>query len=442
MHRRSPLVAAIAAVAAVGVASTALAAAPNPTPTPAGPAIVDSAHSAVIAQGLGFVGTGSHVWTLDSYALGTPVDVPSPGPTFVLGATGGTRIIETDTNTFQAHLVAGEAVMIPGGSSLQLRGSDPSATALVIGLRGGTGDRQFELLAGDYDIELVRDVLAPGERLTIQGAVASLVLVGSGTATLADGQLLQAGYNLAMAGDVALANHGTVDAEVFVLTATPLAVEAAAALAVGGEEVAAGGDDGAVDAAPEPDLSAGQQPAPTTPGATTPAGPPPSTPSTTGPTTPPNPPNAPTTTAAPDASSTVPPTTAPPATAPPTAPPTTAPPTTAAPTTTAEPGEQSLAVAMTSCSGSSSLSVRATASAGPTTAYRRNVQSVVVSTKNEYGNWISNTSMSWIGEHTANRNEWSATNVPPPHVNHRDGGIRITARSAGGQEATIYVSCS
>lgn len=448
---RRPIVAVVAAVAAVSATSTAFSAAPIPIPTPTGGGgggapvagtVVDSAHSAVIAQGLAFAGDGTHTWTLESYALDAPVEVPSPGPTFILGSAGGTQVIETDSELYHAHLVAGEAVMIPGGSGARLTGSVPGSQALVIGLRGGEGERPFELVEGVYDIELVRDVLAPGERLAVGGATASLLLVRSGAVTLGDGQTISAGYVVALAGDVVLVNTDAVSAEVHLVTASPIAVELAtaadplAAPEPPAEPPAEGGEIPADGGVGEP---AGQQPAPSGSAAPAPTNPP----SGTNPQTPPGSTAAPSpsSTAAPAPSSTAAP--APSSTAAPTtAPPTTAAPTTAAPTTAPpQQGESDLSASIHSCSTSGSqLRLTVKAQAGPLTAYRRNVRSVTVSVKNEYGNWVGETSLSWIGRDTAQRDEWSSNSLPRPHTNHRDDGVRIVVRSEGGQTLTIHTS--
>ena len=93
-------------------------------------------------------------------------------------------MIETDTELYHGHLVAGEAMLIPGGSGARLSGSLPGSAALVIGLRGGAGERPFELVERVYDVELVRDLLAPGERLVSGDITAALASVRTGSVTL------------------------------------------------------------------------------------------------------------------------------------------------------------------------------------------------------------------------------------------------------------------
>lgn len=400
----------------------------------------DSPHADVLAQGVVEVGTADHVWKLDFRNVTAPVEVPAAGPTFLIPSTAPVRLLGAGGSGLGAYVEPGEAVFVPAGFGYQLAATTPS-DVLGVGLAGGSEPGSFPLVGGLYDMELIRDVLAPGERLPVTGAVAALALVSSGSVVLPDGAVLPAGYNLGFTNDFALSNPGPAAAVVLVAALSPIDAPAVVGASLPLPGAAGPGDTGPAPGGGSPTPGAttpgATTPGATTPGATTPGG---TTPATTpggttpggttpGATTPGGGGTEPTTTAGPPGSPTTTPVT--------TAVTTTAAPTTAAPPTTA--GETELTVSLVSCSGGSSLSIRVDASAG--SGYRRNVSSVTVSRQNNEGAYTSPTNMLWIGEDTAEHDEWSITNVVGQRQDMGDG-LRIVARSSGGQTQTINTTLS
>ena len=441
----------------------------------------DSYHAQVLAQGVVQVGTGEHLWTLAFHGgVTTPVEVPAAGPTFVLPSLAPVSVTGPGGDGLGTHVEAGEAAFVASGQGHRLSAVAP-ADVLEVGLAGGTGAGQFTLSEGLYDLELVRDVLASGERLPVTGAVAALVLVSGGAVTLPDQSVLPAGFNLGFTTDFTLANDADGSAIVAIATLSPIGTPASTGTPL------------PIAPPPSPESGALQ------PGTSTPGSPPPvqlttgdsipfestpgesvpgnSTPgnSTPGNTTPGNstPENTATTVAGTEPDGTGPGTTASPTTTPGADPPAPdsdgdgvadatdncpgsqnsnqsdgdgdgigdacdAPPTTTAPPTTQ--GEAPLSLQLVSCSGGQTLNIRVDASAG--NGFRRNIQSVSVSRQNNEGAYTAPWSLQWIGEDTAEHDEWSTQNQVTGQNQNMGDGLRITARSAGGQTQTINTTLS
>ena len=459
-HRRSPgrrLAAATVIVAAAlgSLAASTAAASPPAEPFPPTPSL----HATVVAQGVVQVGTANHVWVLASHAVTASLDLPAGGPTFVVPSSAPVLVRHDGGDPLGVFVEPGEAAFVPAGFDHQLEAATTS-DVLEVGVAGGESPDAFALTEGRYDLELVSDVLAPGEALPVSGAVASLVVVTSGAVQLEDGAILPAGYNLPLTGDFTLVNAAAEPTAllVAVLASVDLPAVAGAPLPPP-QPVDAAAPDGSTPAGSPTETAAPGSPTPGAPttaptsGSPTPGSPTPGAPTTepsttsaiappTGDDTTSTTPESPGTTA-PGATSPSDATTAAPTTPPPTAAPTTVatttPPTTAAPTTTEAPGEAPLSLRLDSCSGGSSLTILVSASAGD--GYRRNVRSVTVARDNEFGNFGSPTSMQWIGEDTAEHDEWKVVNV----IGQRqDMGqrIRIVATSDGGQTQTLDLTLS
>lgn len=414
-----------AGVGATRVAATAI------------PPVTESAHAATLAQGVIEAGTADHQWVLQAFsAVAAPVEVPAAGPTFVIPSSLPVRVLGEGGAGLGSSVESGEATYVPAGRGHQLS-AVAAADVLEVGITGGAGLGTFPLTAGLYDMELVRDVLANGETLTITGVAAGLVLVVGGSVTLPDGSALPAGFNLPFVGATTLSNNSGAQSVVLVATVSPIASPAVA---------------GATPSTAAPDASGttvpgASTPANATPGATTPASSTPgnstpgnstpgnSTPgnSTPGSSTPGN--ETPTTVSNGGGPAT---TTA--STAPATTPAPTAAPTTTQPPATTQAGEGPLSVQLVSCSGGQTLNIRVDASAG--SGYRRNIQSVTVSRQNNEGAYSSPWNLSWIGEDTTDHDEWSTANQVTGQNQNMGDGLRVTARSVGGQTQTINTTLS
>ena len=131
---------------------------------------------------------------------GTQVD--AQGSQFILAETGALVVSSGDAR--RALLAPGEAVFDPRVA--RRRRSAPagdSAGYWAILLLGGTfeaGPTVIEPGAGARDVNLVRDVLAPGESLSLPSSLPEFVLVTTGAVTTADGLAVDAGASTTVAG--------------------------------------------------------------------------------------------------------------------------------------------------------------------------------------------------------------------------------------------------
>jgi hypothetical protein len=200
---------ALAVAVSAGVAVTgASAAVARPAASPIPPA---SGHAQVIAQGVASFSAGAHHWRLVTNDVGTaPVTIDIAAPTFLLAGSrsfdaGSVRINEPDGLGWL--LANGEATFRPAGSTASI---DPSPGALVheIAIDEGSGDDAFDPGDGLRDLDLVRDVLAPGESITIRSDVSALIYVTAGIATAADGGDITPGATRAIVGETTLTNNG------------------------------------------------------------------------------------------------------------------------------------------------------------------------------------------------------------------------------------------
>lgn len=242
---------------------TVLAASPPPAAGAAAPGAAPpaSGHAQVIAQGVADFRAGSHHWRLVSHDVETAavvVDAASPG--FLVAAVpapgaGLVRIHDAEGDGLGWALADGEGVFRPAGSPSVI---DPLSGALVheIAIDEGDGDDAFEPGEGLRDLDLLRDVLAPGESLTVRSDVSALLFVTDGVATAADGSPFPAGTTRAVVGETTVRNDG----------ATPVVVVAAIVGAPVSDQPAAG-------SAGEP----GDEPSPTTPSTSPPSTAPPTT---------------------------------------------------------------------------------------------------------------------------------------------------------------------
>jgi hypothetical protein len=185
--------------------------------TPAAATVSD--HAQVIAQGVVDFPVGQFTWTPSQDEIdeaGTQVD--PQGSQFILADSGSLVVSSGDGR--RALLDPGEAVFDPRSLPASLSASGGSAGFWAILLSGGTfeaGPTVIEPGAGARDVNLVRDVLAPGESLTLPSSLPEFVLTTAGAVTTADGLAVDAGASTTVAGGTTLTNAGSVPATVVVI---------------------------------------------------------------------------------------------------------------------------------------------------------------------------------------------------------------------------------
>ena len=221
----SAVLAAAAAVAApAGLTGATTEPPPSEAPESTAPAATASAttksdHSAVVAQGVIDFPAGQFTWTPsqdDVDQAGTQVD--PQGSQFILADSGSLVVSSGDGR--RALLAPGEAVFDPRSLPASLSATGDSAGYWAILLTGGTfeaGPTVIEPGAGPRDVNLVRDVLAPGESLSLPSSLPEFVLVTAGNVTTADGLDVEAGASTTVAGGTALTNTGSEPAAVVVI---------------------------------------------------------------------------------------------------------------------------------------------------------------------------------------------------------------------------------
>ena len=215
MRGRSIVRAVLAVAASTSIVLTgASAASARPDAAPIPPA---SGHGQVIAQGVGSFTAGAHHWRLVTNDVGTAtVAIDIASPTFLVAAStaldgGPIRITEPDGLGWL--LADGEATFRPAGTSVAI---DPTPGAWVheIAIDEGSGADAFDPGSGLRDLDLVRDVLATGESITIRSEVSALILITAGVAIATDGSEIPTGATRAVVGETTLTNGGDVPAVV------------------------------------------------------------------------------------------------------------------------------------------------------------------------------------------------------------------------------------
>ena len=200
-------------------------------PADATPAATESDHSEVIAQGVIDFPAGQFTWTPSQDEVdqaGTQVD--PQGSQFILADSGALVVSSGDGR--RALLAPGEAVFDPRSLPASLSATGDTAGYWAILLTGGTfeaGPTVIEPGAGARDVNLVRDVLAPGESLSLPSSLPEFVLTTAGTVTTADGLAVDAGASTMVAGGTALTNAGSEPAAVVVIVIGDLVGAAAQA---------------------------------------------------------------------------------------------------------------------------------------------------------------------------------------------------------------------
>jgi hypothetical protein len=183
------------AVAVLAVASIAGAIAQSLGPSgPAGPSPA-TGHASVIAQGVIDLTGGDLRWNVTTRTADVsqgPVEITSPG--FVLATRSPILVIDVDAQS-KTRLASGEATFVREGQTLAFETFGAPEVYVYIALQPADespeGDAIYESSAfagvtGEFDSDLIRDVLAPGEQAAIQmGSLPTVIYVLAGEARVA-----------------------------------------------------------------------------------------------------------------------------------------------------------------------------------------------------------------------------------------------------------------
>lgn len=159
---------------------------------PAGPSPA-TGHASVVAHGVISLAQGETRWHIGSLAAedgAEPVTFTTPG--FLIA--GATPVLVTDQDTgLRFRLATDEAMMVPAGSSLTLETFGAPDTVIFLSLSPDDekplfsssnrilASAAFSAPGGDFDADLLRDVLAEGETTTIiEGAIPTAIYVARG----------------------------------------------------------------------------------------------------------------------------------------------------------------------------------------------------------------------------------------------------------------------
>lgn len=179
-------------------------------------------HSEVIAQGIVGFPDGAFLW--ETQLLGDdawPFAFADAPPIFLL-ADGPGSILVNDVNGPSALLASGEATFLAAGSTGSVDRAFPDTTAAAIRITfvAGSGPNAFAPGIGPRDVNVVRDVIAPGETFVLASLFPVLVVTGDGTLVdVANGDAdVVAGTSITMSTQVQLRNDGTAPVAVVAVT--------------------------------------------------------------------------------------------------------------------------------------------------------------------------------------------------------------------------------
>jgi hypothetical protein len=207
----------ITLVAAIVIATASIASVFGQGFGPAGPSPA-SGHASVVANGVVTLEEGMSRWHITRHvaeANAAPIDITSPG--FVLA--GGTPLLLTDQGTGNRYrLAAGEALMLHARSEVTVETFGAPDSFLFIHLVPDEAEplanaterlltsASFPVTGGDFDADLLRDVLSEEESTSIPaGAVPTSIYVARGEVSISSGnddQTLQSGGAATFAGDL------------------------------------------------------------------------------------------------------------------------------------------------------------------------------------------------------------------------------------------------
>lgn len=200
----------IAGVFATWGGASAGASAPPPAPPPE-PAPAPSDHAQVVAQGVVTFADGTYQWSATAHVVGAEATPFEPAaPTFLLAGAGSPVLLQgpDDTNTL---LEEGEAAYRAAGSAAVATAPGAvvgAVSALALVPADGAAPDVVTPGAGARDLELLRDVLAPGEALTLASDLPVFVLVTAGSLVTGDAPAMAAGATDLLPGGSTLTNAG------------------------------------------------------------------------------------------------------------------------------------------------------------------------------------------------------------------------------------------
>jgi hypothetical protein len=177
-------------------------------------------HAEVITQGVITFGDASVVWSAQALTGAALPFAFSNSPAMFLVAGGPNGILVQGDGGMLAKLDAGEGVFVPAGGTGTAApftpGAAATATADRITLEPGSGPASFTPGPGLRDVNIVRDVVAPGETFNVSSDFPVLVMLSGGDLVDVAGTAgtLPAGVITALAPHVSLRNDGTVPAVV------------------------------------------------------------------------------------------------------------------------------------------------------------------------------------------------------------------------------------
>ena len=185
---------------------------------------VATGHSQVVAQGVVTLADGPYRWVATPHtvdAAGVTVDVETAA--FVL-AVAGSPVTTDVPDGSRVRLGRGEALFAgPGARTLSNGGATDGSTLTEIALSASDGAGVMTPGAGDYDVDLVRDVVAPGESFAVPASgLPVFVLVTNGALADGQGNALPAGQASVAAGGALLSNGGAEPAVVVAAVVDPL----------------------------------------------------------------------------------------------------------------------------------------------------------------------------------------------------------------------------
>ena len=191
----------------------------------------------VIAQHVVSLAEGDHHWVVAPVPVTAEPTTGTAADATFLAVVAGSVTLADDEATAQYDLDAGEAAVVLAGDSYTqwTPDADQPAELLGITLASGTasgaddevGDA-FPLAPGEYDLELIRDVLGPAEILTLPaGAAPTLVRVDGVALVTSDATAsateLAAGAPEAFPGALTIVNLGDQPVSVLATSVTPIA---------------------------------------------------------------------------------------------------------------------------------------------------------------------------------------------------------------------------
>lgn len=166
---------------------------------PAGPSPA-TGHAAVVAHGVISLEEGKTRWHIGYLVAedgAKPVEIPSPG--FIIAGTTPVLVSDQDTG-FRTRLAQDEALMVPAGSSLTLETFGAPDKVVFMSIAPDTDkaifstsnriltSAGFPARGGDFDADLLRDVLSEDESTTIpEGAIPTVIYVVRGEVSVESG---------------------------------------------------------------------------------------------------------------------------------------------------------------------------------------------------------------------------------------------------------------